>query len=198
MLPIIILVVVIGLFWLARKGKRHNKATAAAAQQHKIDQAKAFVERIKDSNEFEPVSTRKVLQKPGQPVLLASDATLLELTTTTTRGHVGTRVMVGGFPIYLGKSLPMSKTDLKEAAAGELAVTCKALLFSGDMKNQTTPVAKITAIETLADGIKVNAENRTKPLFYKVENPYLWALVLQIVTQTHVDGRTLTTPVRVE
>ena len=184
---LIVLLVIGALIWWAVNKAKSKKTQASIEAMHK--EATAFLDNLRTTREFPAVANGGLLDKPTQPLLFTTNAELLELKTTTSRAHVGTRVNIGSLPLYLGRSDPISKTEITGTATGVLAVTTKALVFAGNARTQNMPLHRITSVDAMVDAIQVSVDNRAKPMWFKVQNPLLVSAVIQLAAQAGLSSR---------
>lgn len=182
-----------------RSGAGERQAKAGADESARLAaEAAAFFESVNAAGAFPVAKTDRIIDKPSRPVLASCNARLFELKTTTSRGHAGTRVNVGGMPIYLGGSVPLSSTQLKESCLGELAITPDTLIFSGELKSVDVPLAKITSIDAMKDGVTIAAMGRQKPITFQVPNGLLWSQLIKNLMHGKAEGRALASGARLE
>lgn len=176
-------------YWSGKTGR--IAAASNAARDSIVQEALGYVEAVNNAGAFPPASTDRVISRPDQPVLAACNSRLLEVTTEQARQYLGTRVKVGGLPIYLGQSASKSKRVVKETAQGELALTAKSLIFSSTQRSVDIDLHKIVALDVAIDGVTVSVSGRQKPLIFIVPNGILWGVLLKNLTQIKVEGRAL-------
>jgi hypothetical protein len=179
-----------GLWHWSGKASR-NANRSAAAHNSIVQEALGYFAAVNDSGAFPIAPTDRIISRPDQPVLASCNGRLLEVTTAQARQYLGTRIKVGGLPIYLGQSASRSKTVVKETAQGELAVTAKSLIFSSPQRSVDIDLHKIVALDVALDGVTVSISGRQKPLIFIVPNGVLWGSLLKNLTQMKMDGRAL-------
>lgn len=177
--------------WRWSGSSERAKEKRNAEHQAIVDQTLAYVQSVNSARSFPEARAERVLSRPDAPVLASCNCRLLEVTTEQARQYLGTRVKIGGMPIYLGQSATRSKTTIKETAQGELALTTKALIFSGAQKTIDLDLRKIVALDVAVDGITVSVSGRVKPFVFIIPNGILWGTLLKNLTQMEVQGRNL-------
>jgi hypothetical protein len=177
--------------WRWSGSSERAKARRNSEHQALVDQTLAFFKRVNHERSFPEANAERVISRPDAPVLAACNCRVLEVTTEQARQYLGTRVKIAGMPIYLGQSATKSKTTIKETAQGELALTIKALIFSGSQKTIDLDLRKIVALDVAVDGITVSVSGRVKPLIFIVPNGLFWGTLLKNLTQMEVQGRSL-------
>lgn len=186
--PIIVIIALIAAYIYYRHLVRRKRQTQ---QRKMIEEAAGFVEYLQRTREFPDPGPSIVPNRPGQPVLFQSAATLSEIRTTTHRGYAGTRVKVAGMPIYIGGSSPFTKSELKETGRGTLVLTTKAVIFQSSTRTQNMPLQRISGLETLADGLQIALDGRAKPFWLGVNNPVLWSLLIKLATEGGLTSRAI-------
>lgn len=172
----------------------YRRTTAQANVQRNsafVQSALAYMESVNRTGAFPEAGTQRIISHADKPVLASCEGRLLEVTTEQARQYLGTRVKVGGLPIYLGQSASKSRTVLKETSQGELALTAKSLIFSGPQRSVDIDLDKIVALDVAVDGVTVSVSGRKKPFIFIVPNGILWGMLLKNLTQMKVEGRAL-------
>jgi hypothetical protein len=103
---------------------------------------RSYLEGLDQSRSFTPVAVPGLHLQRGEFAIRRDQATLAEFARERLGGGLGTRIHVGGFPIYIGgwKSLP--KEELREVGTGNLVLTNHRLLFIG-ARTVTIPFEKL-------------------------------------------------------
>lgn len=121
-----------------------------------------------------------IIVPAGESPLLSEPSRLFELRGSRASTHVGTRVNVGGMPIYLGRSVADSGQSMQPVADGRVALTTKTLLFVGDARTITVPAREIVEVQVAArDALQISTRKRKTPFVIRVRNPILWAVAVQ-------------------
>ena len=104
--------------------------------------------------------------------------------TTTRRAYAGTRVKLGGVPIYLGGSTPVrtSREVMESVGSGTLLVTDQRVLLVGAKLNYSIPLERILTLELFSNAVQINNEGARTGRFYKVEHPVRLHLLLGALT----------------
>jgi hypothetical protein len=179
------------VFWRwSGAGDRERKERDAESQRI-ITEAVEFFENVNTHRGFAPAQTDRIICQPDDPILAACNAKLFEVSTSQVRQYLGTRVKIGGLPIYLGQSTPQSRTVIKESATGELALTPTRLIFNGTTRSANVELKKIIALDIARDGITVSISGRQKPLLFIVPNGLLWGQLVKNLMQLRIKGLTL-------
>ena len=76
-------------------------------------------------------------------------------------GGLGTRVGIGGFPIYLGGFKSVPKDELREVGAGELVLTNRRLLFLAGTHTIVIPLDRLLMCEQSNAGLVVSGAGAT-------------------------------------
>lgn len=124
--------------------------------------------------------------KRGESCLAAMPVAVLQQKTRTTthRGFVGTRVKLGGLPIYLGGSTPVrtSREVMEAVGSGTLAVTDQRVLLVGTKLNYSIPLDRILTLELFSNVVQINNEGARSGRFYEVDRPVRLHLLLSALT----------------
>jgi hypothetical protein len=174
---------------IRKKGREAAQAREQAHSEAMLAEARTFVAQVLERRTFPRPAPSIIPERSGQAILYVEAATLYELHTSTMRGYAGTRVKVGGMPLYLGGSSPITSTSIQSTSDGELALTTQALVFSGSMKAQTLPLKRISGIQVMNDAFQITLDGRAKPLWFKVRNPILWTSMIKLAMRAGLTSR---------
>lgn len=72
-------------------------------------------------------------------------------------------------------------TELQEIDSGRLVLTNKRLIFDGNTDNRFIKLDKILSVQSWLDAIEISIDGRAKSIFFLVNNPYIWAVLINIV-----------------
>jgi len=161
-------------------------------------EAVKFFDSVNSSGSFPPVAASRIVSQPDNPVLAACQASVLEMTTEQVRGYLGARVKVGSLPVYIGQSRGTQKRKLSEVATGELALTPKALVFSGAQRSIDVELKHIVAIDIAIDAITISVKGRQKPYIFIVPNGFLSGMLVRNLIQIDLNGRSLPDGVKLQ
>lgn len=182
--------IAVALWWWSGSEKRRIKRENEVNEKL-VNETVAFFEKVNTTRSFPEPQTSRIISSPDNPIIAACNANLFELITTRSTNYVGTRVNLGGIPISIGQSSPITKTELKESSQGELAITPNKLIFSGPKKSTDIALSRITSIDLLRDGITLTMTGRQKPITLQVPNSILWAQLIKNIIHIKPDGRNL-------
>ena len=147
------------------------------------DNARAFVESLKQTKSLATVQTKIILKK-GETAYYSESSKLFE--TRAVRhyqsGSAGMRVMKG---VYIGGSRgkSISNEEWKHIDDGTLIITNKRLVFDGFSQNRNFNLSKIMSVSQGLDKIEVSIENRQKSLVFDCSNPIICSTVIHICAQ---------------
>lgn len=138
---------------------------------------RGYVEALEQSRSFAPLTVPGLHLEQGEFAVRHERATLAEFSRATVGGGLGTRVRVGGFPIYLGgwKSVPTE--ELREVGTGELVLTNRRLLFLG-AHILTIPFDRLLTCQQMDAGLLVSESRNKRPHVFLPENPGLWCFLV--------------------
>lgn len=185
--PIIIALVVITiLVWLITKPRRAKQKTADRTATL-ISSTRQFVDQINHNRRFSVITTQINLQK-NEFAVLSTQSTCHEYKSERISTGAGTRIKVGGMPVYLGGTKSRSVDKLREASTGTLYLTNKRLIFIGTPKNHTFTLGEILSIENGIDHIIVTSQKRQKPLVFSVSNGFNWHIYFGALAQWNLES----------
>jgi hypothetical protein len=149
-----------------------------------IEELNLFTEQIKARKSLIPITTVVLLRK-GEKAYLEGNTTLLETRAIRyhTRGGMGFRVMKG---VYVGgaSGTSESKDEWRVIDKGILTLTNERLIFDGDKEDRVIPLKKIISVKTSLDSIEISAETRKKSMLFTLNNPLIWATVIQVLIKS--------------
>jgi hypothetical protein len=148
-----------------------------------LEELNLFIEQIKAKKVIEPIKT-EILLKEGEKAFLKEDTTLLE--TKAVRYHktkaIGVRIIPG---VYIGfaPGRSESKEEWRIVDRGVIILTNQRLIFDGSKEDRVIPLKKIISIKPSLDSIEISTENRKKIMLFNVNNPFIWATLIQILVK---------------
>jgi hypothetical protein len=159
-------------------GKESGDGSQAARDEH--------LARLHEScsNGILPVvADTPIILKRGETAHFVSPVTVIQQKTETTtyRAYAGTRLKIGGLPVYLGGGAPkkVSNEALTPVGQGHLTITNRRVALSGTKINYSVSLDKITHWELFKDAIQILWEGKYGGRFYKLDDPRPAALILQ-------------------
>ena len=188
---VLLIVIIFVLIWWFNKSAKADKKAAEERVIKASEEVKAFIEQVNVSMKFEPISINLNLQN-DEFAVLAEVATLYEYRTQRISTGVGTRVKIGGLPLYLGRSISQSEDKLKKVTQGMIYLTNKRIVFVGDNKNVTTALKDIVSVENALDHITVNSSKRQKPEIFTTKNGFYWGCLTQALTKMQLTSPVIT------
>jgi len=131
------------------------------------------------------VSSPAILE-PGELPYFASDVHMLAQRTETLTKHnfIGTRVRLGGMPVYFGQSTPQKQSSeiLADAGSGEFTLTNHRIIVVSDKETFSIPLSKIVDFEHYGSGIQIFVEGKHGGMIYQVSDPWqLWILLFALL-----------------
>jgi hypothetical protein len=153
----------------ALKGRRQatrklNQLTAAT---------RGYIESLEQSRAFTPIKVPGLHLEQGEFAVRHEDATLGEFASARVGDGLGTRVPVGGFPIYLGGWKSVPNEELREVDTGELVLTNRRLLFIG-AHTLIIPFNKLLKCRQIDAGLVISQSRSKHPHVFVLEYPALW------------------------
>ena len=164
------------VLWLYRnsgmaRSKKLDRMQAAAEQWIEAYNAKALP----------PVDTFGVMVPRGERALLAERSQLAEVTSRRKSSFAGTRISVGGLPLYFGGSDSVTRKEMRVTDTGTAVLTDKSLIFAGELRTFSMDLADIVNVSASIDAITLSTKRRATPLVVGVANPILWSSIIRSV-----------------
>lgn len=188
----LLLVLIVGgaLLWLVGYMKTRRQERQRAELQAKADgltdQARRYIEALNASRTYPTVDMFGVNAQKGEFGLLHESSTLYELKPYRVGGAAGTRLKLGKVPIYLGGFESHSLEDWSLAARGDLYLTNKRIVFTGDARSASIALTDMIALDTELDAVRIHTAKRQKPYLFAVGNSILWSLLAKIAASGEV------------
>lgn len=130
-----------------------------------------------------PIENPPVIMKKGEKAYFATVAEVTEVATQskTHRLYAGTRVKLGGLPIYVGGSTPIttSREYLKSLGEADFVITNRRIIISGERLSYIISLDNLIDLEVYQDAIELRHEGRYSGRGYIMKKPGLAALVIQ-------------------
>ncbi len=133
-----------------------------------------------------PTVGSPTILEPGEVAYFASPVTMTAQKTETLTKHnfIGTRVRLGGLPVYLGQSTPHKDSSeiLADAGSGEFVLTNQRIVVTSDKGSFDIPLSKIMDFEHYGPGIQIFVEGKHGGIIYQVSDPWrLWILLFTML-----------------
>ena len=148
-----------------------------------LGETRIYFEEAKNKMGFTPIATSILLNK-DEDAYLQEESTLHE--TKAIRYHqrsgMGFRIMKG---VYVGGGGGTSenKEEWRIIDDGTLILTNKRLIFDGSKEDRVIPLSKIISVKHRADAVEISSTNRKKTMLLKVNNPFTWEIVIQLLNK---------------
>jgi hypothetical protein len=168
------------VFVLPRLTAKKKQRQAAEKLDELTAATRGYIEDLEQRRVFAPVTVPGLHLEEGEFAVRHERTALAEYTRARVGGGLGTRVRVGGFPIYLGGWKSVPKEELRETGTGELVLTNRRLLFLG-ARTLTIPFDKLLTCQQIGDGLVVSESRSKHPHVLVVENPGLWCFLVNWV-----------------
>ncbi len=133
-----------------------------------------------------PQISSKTILEPSEMAYFTSDVTMLAQRTETLTKHnfIGSRVRLGGMPIYFGQSTPQKESSeiLADAGSGQFTLTNHRIIVVSDKETFSIPLSKVVDFEHYGSGIQIFVEGKHGGMIYQVERPWqLWILLFALL-----------------
>lgn len=133
-----------------------------------------------------PQISSKTILESGETAYFTSGVSMLAQKTETLTKHyfLGSRVRLGGMPVYFGQSTPQKQSSevLADAGSGEFTLTNRRIIVTSSKDTFSIPLSKIVDFEHAHGGIQVFTEGRNGGLIYQIDRPWqLWILLFALL-----------------
>lgn len=166
-----VLCTVVGL-WLILSWRRRAQREKLFRVQ-KLE-ATLFFDDIGKTGKWPSPQTNVILQK-GEVALLDESSIFYESRAYRVSGGAGTRIG----RVYVGGGVSESQQRLKQIDTGRLTLTSKRLTFDGSIENRSLRLPDILSVQRWSDAIEVSTQRRAKSQVFHVENPMIWATMVE-------------------
>ena len=142
-----------------------------------------IIEQNCQNGNLTAIENPPVIMKKGEKAYFVTVAEVAEISTQskTHRLYAGTRVKLGGIPIYVGGSTPIttSREYLKSFGEADFVITNKRIVISGEKVSYAISLDNLIDVEVFQDAIQLRYEGRYSGRGYIMKEPGLAALVIQ-------------------
>jgi hypothetical protein len=191
MLVLIFVVTLLVLMIIISYASGRARRLQAAEKLNQLTNAtRSYIETLDQSRTFAPIALAGLHLEPKEFAIRHDNATLGEYRRAGVGGGIGTRVRVGGFPIYLGGWKSVPKEELRTVGTGQLVLTNQRLLFLG-AHTLTVPFDKLLTCQQIGDGLVVSESRSKRPHAFVVENPGLWCFLINWVADNRFENPNL-------
>jgi hypothetical protein len=160
--------------WVVALTIQQNKRRQATK---KLESAtRGNIEALEQSRVFAPITVPGLHLEQGEFSIRHDRATLAEVRTAGIGAGLGTRVRVGGFPIYLGSWKSVPSEGLRQVGTGELALTNRRLLFLG-AHTLAIPFDRLLKCQQMDAALVVSESRSKRPHVLILENAGLWCFL---------------------
>jgi hypothetical protein len=136
-----------------------------------------YIEAFEQSRVFAPVVVPGLHLEQGEFAIRHERATLAEVRRARIGSGLGTRVRVGGFPIYLGAWKSIPNEELREVGTGDLVLTNRRLLFLGG-HTLALPFDKLLTCQQMHAALLVSESRSKRPHVFILDNAGLWCFLV--------------------
>jgi hypothetical protein len=155
-----------------------NKRRQATKKLDQLTSAtRGYIEALEQSRVFAPIAMPGLHLEQGEFAIRHDRATLAEVRRARIGGGLGTRVRVGGFPIYLGGWKSVPSEELREVGTGELVLTNRRLLFLG-AHTLALPFDRLLTCQQMDAALLVSESRSKRPHVLILENAGLWCFLV--------------------
>jgi hypothetical protein len=150
-------------------------------QKRNRDEAYRFFVDIEQQKTL-PGTQVDVVLKEGEIGVFQEPSVLLETRAYRVYGGAGTRI--GG--IYVGGGASESHQRLREIDSGILVLTNQRLIFDGQHESRSVNVSDVISANAWSDAIEISSSRRQKSQICTVQNPIIWAEMIQMLASGKV------------
>jgi hypothetical protein len=158
------------------------KTAIKERQNRNREEAYSFFQAMDEQKKL-PVTHVDVVLKAGEVGLFQEPSVLLETRAYRVYGGAGTRVG----RIYLGGGASESHQRLREIDSGILVLTNQRLIFDGGSENRSVNLRDVISANAWSDAIEISSSRRQKSQIYTVQNPIIWAQMIQMLASSKVE-----------
>jgi hypothetical protein len=172
----LLLLFVVFCFAMAARGLSQSgrKKRQAAEKFHQLtDATRSYIDGLEQSRAFTPVEVLGLHLEQGEFAVKHDSATLAEMSRSRVGGGIGTRVRIGGFPIYLGGWKNVSVEELREVGTGELVLTNHRLLFFG-ARTLAIPFDRLLECKQQEANLVISESQSKSPHAFVMDNAGFW------------------------
>jgi hypothetical protein len=177
-LLLLIVMVAVPSFWFSSWSAENKKKQFEALVQRKHNETSALIDMINRQKKFSEISSEGCVLQKNEFAVHVEQSSMQEMKNKRISAGIGTRVKVGGLPIYLGGSQSQTRKYLSDAGTGKLVITNKRLIFSGQTSFSVN-LSNITGLENGLDTIMVSTNKRATPVYFSVQNGITWSAYIR-------------------
>jgi len=178
-----ILLAIAVIVWVIGAAKSQTaKKEIEERQRMNRDEAYRFFVDIEQQKTL-PITHVDVVLKEGEVGVFQEPSVLLETRAYRIYGGAGTRVG----RIYLSGGASESRQRLREIDSGILVLTNQRLLFDGGNENRSVNLRDVISANAWSDAIEISSSRRQKSQIYRVQNPIIWAHMIQMLASGKVE-----------
>jgi Bacterial protein of unknown function (DUF853) len=161
---------------------RVAKTAIKDRQKRNREEAHSFFQAMDERKKLLVTNVDVVLKK-GEMGLFQEPSVLLETRAYRIYGGLGTRIQ----GIYLGGGASESHQRLREIDSGILVLTDQRLIFDGRHENRSINLPDVISANAWSDAIEISSSRRQKSQIYTVQNPIIWAQMIQMLASGTVE-----------
>lgn len=154
----------------------------------KMQQAKAFIEGVKNAKRLKAIDTSLFLQE-GETAYYAYDASLFEPVSIRRGGATGASVGLGG-GVRIGSAEYTSRSSIewRQIAQGTVVVTNRRIIFDGSTKDRVEDLSGLLSVVCNPRMTEFSFNRKCKPMGIGVPNPLILSIIVQICRQAEDPG----------
>jgi len=172
----VLLAIAVIVWIIVAVNSRAVKKDIEERQKRNRDEAYRFFLEIEEQKK-QPITQVDVVLKEGEVGVFQEPSVVLETRAYRVYGGAGTRVG----RIYLSGGASESRQRLREIDSGILVLTNQRLIFDGGNENRSVHLRDLISANAWSDAIEISSGRRQKSQIYTVQNPILWAEMVQML-----------------
>jgi hypothetical protein len=172
-----LLVFIAFCFFLIFYGRAEKQRQATKKLDQLTSATRGYIEALEQSRVFAPITVPGLHLEQGEFGIRHDRATLAQVRTARIGAGLGTRVRVGGSPIYLGGWKSVPSEELREVGTGELVLTNRRLLFLG-AHTLAIPFDRLLTCQQMDAALVVSESRSKRPHVLILENAGLWCFLV--------------------
>ena len=173
---VVLLAIVVFFFVLDAIRSYMNKGKSEDRVKRMATDAKMFFASLEHRSRL-PTMAVDIVLKSGEFGIFQEPSILYESRSYRVFGGGATRVA----GVYIGGGASEAQQRLKEIDSGKIILTNQRLVFDGQLENRVLNLKDVVSATPWTDAIEVGSSRKQKSQIYTVENPLIWAPMIQML-----------------
>lgn len=168
------------LWWALRSSRTKRPVIDLVEAKHM--EAQAILSSLGEAATVEIGST--ILTANETPVY-SERSEMTEISAGRSTRGAGTRIKIGGVPLYFGGSESTRVDRTTSAGTGLLLLTSQRLLFVGTRAQFSVPLTSITSVQNRVASLTVSVARRQRPVMFTTDNGFVWDHLIRETRARH-------------